>query len=137
MCIGRKSPASLLHPFKTACRKHLVLANTPVSFSKKSMPLRPLLDTEFSQRFFADISALYPDSARQYGCTGISDLDYCQLGVLRCLSSATTGQQFLQHHADENVADIEPGHFFKALKSPRRLQNITSLNDLLAVSYTH
>ena len=96
------------------------------------MPLHPLLDTEFSQRFFADISALYPGSARPYDCPGISDIHYCQLGVLRCLSTATTGQQFLQHHADENVADIEPGHFFKALKSPRRLQNITSLNDLLA-----
>jgi hypothetical protein len=96
------------------------------------MPQRPLLDTEFSQRFFADISDLYPCSARRYNCTEISDVHYCQLGVLRCLSTATTGQQFLQHHADENVADIEPGHFFKALKSPRRLQNITSLNDLLA-----
>lgn len=96
------------------------------------MPQSPLLNTEFSQRFFADISALYPGSARQYDCPGIPDVHYCQLGVLRCLSSATTGQQFLQHHADENVADIEPGHFFKALKSPRRLQNITSLNDLLA-----
>lgn len=96
------------------------------------MPLRPLLDTEFSQRFFADITDLYPGSARRYDCPGISDIHYCQLGVLRCLSTATTGQQFLQHHADENVADIEPGHFFKALKSPRRLQNITSLNDLLA-----
>ena len=96
------------------------------------MPQSSLLNTEFSQRFFADISALYPGSARQYDCPGISDIHFCQLGVLRCLSTATTGQQFLQHHADENVADIEPGHFFKALKSPRRLQNITSLNDLLA-----
>ncbi len=96
------------------------------------MPHRPLLDTEFSRRFFADVLFLYPDSARPYDCAGISDIDYCQLGVLRCLSTATTGQQFLQHHADLNVANIEPGHFFKALKSPRRLQNITSLNDLLA-----
>lgn len=96
------------------------------------MPQRPLLDTDCSRRFFADIPALYPGSARRYDCPGISDIHYCQLGVLRCLSTATTGQQFLQHHADENVADIEPGHFFKALKSPRRLQNITSLNDLLA-----
>ena len=62
--------------------------------------------------------------------------DHCQLGVLRCLSSAETGQEFLQYHADQNVADIEPGHFFKALKSPRRLENITSLNDLLASAMT-
>jgi hypothetical protein len=96
------------------------------------MPQRPLLDTEFSQRFFADILSLYPGSDRRYDCPGISDIHYCQLGVLRCLDTATTGQQFLQHHADQNVADIDPGHFFKALKSPRRLANITSLNDLLA-----
>ena len=96
------------------------------------MPQRPLLDTDFSRRFFADIANAYPESARRYDCPGISDLHYCQRGVLRCLSTATTGQQFLQHHADQNVADIDPGHFFKALKSSRRLQNITSLNDLLA-----
>lgn len=96
------------------------------------MPQRPLLDTEFSQKFFNPVTDLYPGSDRRYDCPGISDLHYCQLGVLRCLSTATTGQQFLQHHADENVSNIEPGHFFKALKSPRRLQNLNSLNDLLA-----
>ncbi len=99
---------------------------------KNFMPRPSQLDTEFSRKFFGDIARLYPKSERPYDCAGISDIHYCQLGVLRCLSSATTGQQFLQHHADEDVADIDPGHFFKALKSPRRLANITSLNDLLA-----
>jgi IS4 transposase len=94
------------------------------------------LHTEFSSVFFADIVGLYPRSKRQYDCTGISDIHHCELGVLRCLSSAETGQEFLQYHADQNVADIEPGHFFKALKSPRRLENITSLNDLLASAMT-
>lgn len=98
------------------------------------MPLRPQLNTEFSSKFFAPIANLYPKSARQYDCTGISDIHFCQLGVLRCLSSSTTGQEFLQYHADQNVADIDPSHFFKALKSPRRLENIISLNDLLAES---
>jgi len=96
------------------------------------MPQRPLLDTDFSRNFFAEISDLYPGSARRYDCQGISDFHYCQLGVLRCLSSTTTGQEFLQFHADQGIANIEPSHFFKALKSPRRLANITSLNDLLA-----
>lgn len=91
------------------------------------------LNTELAHIFFADTLQLYPRSLRQYNCTGISDIHYCQLGVLRCLSSSTTGQEFLQYHADQNVADINPSHFFKALKSPRRLENITSLNDLLAV----
>ncbi len=90
------------------------------------------IDNEFSARFFADVFQLYPQSSRQYRCTDISDIHYCQLGVLRCLSSSTTGQEFLQFHADQGIANIEPGHFFKSLKSPRRLANITSLNDLLA-----
>lgn len=90
------------------------------------------INTEFSARFFSHIEHLDPSSLRQYRCTEISDIHYCQLGVLRCLSGATTGHEFLQLHADQGLADIDPGHFFKALKSPRRLTNITSLNDLLA-----
>ena len=64
------------------------------------------LDTDFSRVFFADIVGLYPRSERQYDCAGISDIHYCQLGVLRCLSSSETGQEFLQYHADQNIADI-------------------------------
>lgn len=90
------------------------------------------IDNEFSAQFFADIFRLYPQSSRQYRCTDISDIHYCQLGVLRCLSSSATGQEFLQFHADQGIANIDPSHFFKTLKSPRRLANITSLNDLLA-----
>ena len=90
------------------------------------------LNTGFSSVLFADIKALYPQSDRQYDCAGISDIHYCQLGVLRALSSSVTGQEFLQYHADQNVAAIDPSHFFKALQSPRRLANITSLNDLLS-----
>lgn len=96
------------------------------------MPSQQQLDTELSRVFFSAVVDLYPSSERQYACAGISDIHYCQLGVLRCLSSSVTGQEFLQYHADQNVADIQPGHFFKALSSARRLQNITSLNGLLA-----
>ena len=92
----------------------------------------PQLDNEFSRRFFAPVTDAYPDSLRQYRCTEISDVHFAQLGVLRCLASSISGQEFLQHHADQNVAEIDPGHFFKALKSKRRLANITSLNNLLA-----
>jgi len=97
------------------------------------MPRRPQLNTEFSRRFFAPVTDLYSQSDRQYKCTAISDIHFCQLGVLRCLSSSVTGQEFLQYHADQNVADIDPDHFFKALQSSRRLANIISLNDLLAL----
>ena len=64
------------------------------------------LNTVLSCVFFSNITNLYPQSQRQYDCTGISDLHYCQLGVLRCLSSSVTRQEFLQYHADQNVADI-------------------------------
>lgn len=90
------------------------------------------IDNEFSSQFFADILRLYPLSSRQYRCTDISDIHYCQLGVLRCQSSSVTGQEFLQFHADQGIANIDPSHFFKTLKNPLRLANITSLNDLLA-----
>lgn len=96
------------------------------------MPSTQHVDNEFSSRFFTDVFQLYPQSSRQYRCTDVSDIHFCQLGVLRCLSSSTTGQEFLQFHADQGIANIDPSHFFKALKSPRRLANITSLNDLLA-----
>jgi hypothetical protein len=90
------------------------------------------LKTDMSDRFFKDICELYPISEHRYKCTSISDVNFCQLGVLRCLGSSVTGQEFLQHHADEMVADIDPGHFFKALGSPRRLANLESLDELLA-----
>ena len=95
------------------------------------MTQSPQLNTEFSCRFFAPAVDLYPQSERPYRCTGISDLNYLQLGVLRCLSTATSGRQFLQNLADNEVADIDPSLFFKSLQSPRRLANLTSLNDLL------
>ena len=57
--------------------------------------------------------------------------------MLRSLSSSVSGQEFLQFHADQGVANIEPSHFFKALQSPRRLANFTSLNDLLAGPMNH
>ena len=81
--------------------------------------------------FFKDLIEIYPSSERAYHCTSISDQNFAKLGILRCISHAKTGQEFLQHHADQGEADIDPGHFFKALKSPRRLANITSLNALL------
>lgn len=63
--------------------------------------------------FFNVSIKVYPSSERAYHCTSISDLDFARLGILRCISHAKTGQEFLQHHADQGEADIDPGHFFK------------------------
>ena len=81
--------------------------------------------------FFEPLRDIYQDSERPYSCSSISDLDFAKLGVLRCISHTKTGHEFLQHHGDQGEVDIDPSHFFKALKSPRRLTNITSLNALL------
>ncbi len=90
------------------------------------------INTDFSNEFFKPVFEVYCDSSRQYKCSGIADINFVQLGTLRCISSSKTGQEFLQYHADHEVADIDPGHFFKALKSKRRLENLTSTNQLLA-----
>jgi hypothetical protein len=90
------------------------------------------LNTDFANEFFKPVFDVYPNSAKRYKCSGISDINYCQLGALRCISSAKTGQQFIQLHADQDVADISADHFFKTLKSKRRLTNLTSINNLLA-----
>lgn len=81
--------------------------------------------------FFKPLNEIYPASDRPYSCSAISDLDFTKLGILRCISHAKTGHQFLQYHADHGGADIDPSHFFKTLKSTRRLANLGSLNELL------
>ena len=78
--------------------------------------------------FFNDLINIYPSSNHAYHCTSISDLDFAKLGILRCVSSAKTGHEFLQDHAEKGEAIIGASHFFKALKSPRRLANLSSLN---------
>ena len=89
------------------------------------------INTTLESLFFKPLTDIYPGSSKQYSCTSISDLDFAKLGVLRCVSHAKTGHQFLQHHADQGQRDIDPSHFFKTLKSKRRLANLTSLNELL------
>ncbi len=94
------------------------------------------LNTVLSRNFFKPVFDVYPLSLRPYLCSAISDLNFVELGVLRCISSSKTGQEFLQYHADQGVADISPDHFFKTLKSSRRLENLTSINALLAGTLT-
>lgn len=111
--------------------RRLVLVLLPGS-NRIFMVTHNQLNTNFSNKFFKPIFEVYANSNKQYQCNGISDINFCQLGAVRCISSAKTGHQFLQLHADQDVADIKPDHFFKALKSKRRLANLTSINQLLA-----
>lgn len=93
----------------------------------KHNPIR----TDISSLFFKPVFDIHQNSGSQYRCTSISDPHFATLGVLRCISHAKTGHEFLQHHADQGVADIGASHFFKALKSRRRASNLASINSLL------
>ena len=73
----------------------------------------------------------YLNSEKQYDCQTITDLDFLEMGIMRCLTASETGREFLQHHGDHDRADIDVNHFFKALKSKRRIANIGSVNSLL------
>jgi len=95
------------------------------------MDYSDLDNSTVNETFFAVLEELYPLSDQQYHCKTISDLDYAKLGCLRCLSSATSGNEFIQEHALKTLEVYEVNHFFKALKSKRRLKNLISLNFLL------
>lgn len=69
-------------------------------------------NTALSNKFFKPLFEVYSTSSKQYDCTAISDINFCQLGTVRCISSAKTGQEFIQLHADNDVADINVHHFF-------------------------
>jgi hypothetical protein len=83
-------------------------------------------------RFFQPVISAYPHSHRQYDCSELTDLDYLEMGVPRCVSESKTGRDFLQRHGDQGRKCIHVGHHFKALQSNRRLENISSINPLLA-----
>lgn len=86
------------------------------------------IDTDVSVHFFEPLREVYPKAEARYVCRAISDLNYAVLGTLRCMSHAKTGHEFLQHHIDHGREGTSVDHFFKALKSGRRLTNLTSLN---------
>ena len=88
-------------------------------------------NNDTSTKFFQPLNDLYPLSDKQYRCSELSDIDYVKMGTLRVLSHAKSGHQFLQYHADQGGRDLSVDHFFKALKSKRRLSNLMSLNHLM------
>ena len=101
------------------------------------MPTINELTTPTAARFFTPIEELYPHSQNRYECRALSDPDFTVLGILRCISHAKTGHEFLQHHAEHGGRDENPDLFFKALKSKRRLTNLHSINDALAPMMAH
>ena len=82
--------------------------------------------------FLAPLGDAYSGSQRRYDCTTMCDLAFLEIGVSRCLSAVASGRDFLQQHGDQGRLDISTDHFFKSLKSARRLANLESVNSNLA-----
>jgi len=83
------------------------------------------------RQLFSPVTEVYGYSARRYDCGSIPDLDFLEMGMLRCLSESTTGRDFIQRHGDNGRIEVGVGHFFKALKSARRTANLASVNALV------
>lgn len=92
------------------------------------MPLyKPSLSPLF-QRFFHPVIEVYPDSSKPYDCQELTDLDFIEMGVNRCVSASGTGRDFLQHHGDNGRKEVSTDLHFKALQSERRRANLRSIN---------
>lgn len=101
-----------------ACRKFFMATYSP--------PSSPVF-----LQFFGPVIDAYPGSDRKYDCTSITDLDFLEMGVLRCLSESRTGRDFVQRHGDNGRLEVDLQLFFKSLKSARRIANLRSINDLM------
>lgn len=82
--------------------------------------------------FFAPALAAYADSSKKYDCPELSDRDFLEMGVQRCLSESNTGRDFLQKHGDNGRKKVLVDLLFKSLKSERRLENLRSVNSFVA-----
>lgn len=88
------------------------------------------------QQLFSPVTEVYQDSERKYDCQAITDLDFLEIGVLRCLTDSKTGRDFIQRHGDHQRLDVDTNLFFKAFKSPRRITNLDSVNSLIKLIVT-
>ena len=88
-------------------------------------------ETSIHSVFFNPLVELYPLSDSPFDCPKISDLDFLKMGVSRCMSTAVSGHDFLQTYRTDAQEKVRVSNFFEALKSSRRLTNLTSMNQLL------
>lgn len=90
-----------------------------------------LTNSTINALFFNPLNEVYALSQSQRNCSDMSDLDYLKVGVSRCISAAKSGNDFLQSYRKEDKSCIRVSNFFEALKSPRRLANLASVNQML------
>lgn len=89
------------------------------------------IENTLPEEFFKPLFELYPLSDHQRICNGLSDLEYLQMGVQRCTSSARSGNDFLQTYRKDDGQKVSVSHFFESLKSQRRLNQQESTNNLM------
>lgn len=61
-----------------------------------------LTENTLTEKFFRPLTELYPLSDHQRDCPEIKDLQYLHMGVERCVSSAQSGNEFLQDYRKED-----------------------------------
>ena len=108
-----------------------IMGLTAYPGSKKIFMTYSFKDHSFSDSFFKPLFEVYETSNFQYNCTGISDIEYLMMGAHRIISSEQSGNGFLQNFKMTNDEHVSVGHFFQAIKSPRRLNNQKSVNSRL------
>lgn len=86
------------------------------------------------QKLFAPVVDAYSKSEKQYYCKALPDLDYLEMGILRCITESKTGRDFIQRHGDHDRLDIDLDLWFKSLKSSRRIANLRSVNAIIKSS---
>lgn len=92
---------------------------------------QPYIEPSLTEELFKPLFELYSLSDVQRSCPDLSDLDYLQLGVERCVSTAKSGNGFLQDYRKIDGGRVRVSNFFESLKSKRRLDNQKSLNRLM------
>ena len=93
--------------------------------------VQPHNNTNLTKIFFKPLVELYPLSDFQRICPELNDLEYLQLGIERCVSSAKSGNAFLQTYRKIDGGKVGVSHFFESLKSKRRLDHQKSINNLM------
>lgn len=81
--------------------------------------------------FFGPLHDLVSQCAHQRSCPELPDESWIHLGLHRVLHEVPSGRAYLQQHGFEFADCPARGHYFEALKSPRRLRLAGELNGRL------
>ena len=87
--------------------------------------------TSFSDHFFDPLRLALEQSSHRRKCKEITDEQYCELGVRRVLENEKSGRAYLEHLADHGRQVVKKSAYFNSLASPRRLDLVVSVNQLL------